>query len=273
VSRTEPRPAASRRRVAPALAAVALSCGLLGASAPTSQALPSPLAGAADFSLVPVVGQPSARTALRLAEYAHEAARMGKTVRIEPAESRGPAHRSRSASAATRTTQQPARASSRSEIAPTPRHTASTSTPRQTTTPRPTPSKTPRPTQTPTPTPTRTTAPAPSRDGLIASVARRYGITVHPYDHPSAPGRWGTTDLSSCQVWVGRSTPINRIEDVIKHEYGHVLQCRKHTWEGVSTIELERIADAVALRLGAHWVHYTYSPTASERAAAARLLG
>jgi hypothetical protein len=104
-------------------------------------------------------------------------------------------------------------------------------------------------------------------------VARRYGITVHPYDNPSAPGHWGTTDLSSCQVWVGLSTPMDRIEDVIKHEYGHVLQCRKHTWEGVSTIELERIADAVALRLGAHWVHYTYSPTASEQAAAARLLG
>lgn len=284
------------------LAAVLTSGGLLVASAPTGAALPHPPGAGAGLAPAP---EPPTTTLARIVtaaergatrtvvHRAEDAARVGVRARAaagagtatehrrspahQRSSSRSPADHARPAAAQT-PSPAPAPTSTTPPAAPRttepePRRTTTPQPRPSTTTPQPRPSTTtqePRPTTEPSPTPSTTAAS--TRDGLIASLARRYGITIHPYDHPRAPGRWGTTDLSSCQVWVGRSTPMNRIADVIKHEYGHVLQCRKHTWEGVSTTELERIADAVALRLGASWVNYTSSPTAAEWAAADRLL-
>jgi len=104
------------------------------------------------------------------------------------------------------------------------------------------------------------------------------GAVFHPYElagHHS----WGATNLNSCEVWVSPSTPANLILDVVRHEYMHVLQCRIYGGD-INAMEkdaggwneLDRIADAGALQLGAGWVNYTYNPTAHERQEAANLL-
>lgn len=104
-----------------------------------------------------------------------------------------------------------------------------------------------------------------------------HGAVFYPYGHPTESA-WGVTNLGTCEAWISPSTPSNRILDVVRHEYGHVLQCRVF---GGDTTELEarigmsgieRTADAVALRLGASWVNYTASPADWEWAAADALL-
>jgi hypothetical protein len=82
----------------------------------------------------------------------------------------------------------------------------------------------------------------------------------------------GVTDLGSCQVWVRKGQAANRLQDVIRHEYIHYRQCRTGAWKGKSISQIERIADAGAILLGAKWTHYTSSPTKAEFAAARRLL-
>lgn len=104
------------------------------------------------------------------------------------------------------------------------------------------------------------------------------GATFNPFAHPQNSS-WGVTNLGTCEVWVNPSTPSGRILDVVRHEYGHVLQCRAFGGDSQALIaasggmsEVERVADAIALRLGASWVNYTASPADWEWAAADALL-
>lgn len=77
-------------------------------------------------------------------------------------------------------------------------------------------------------------------------------------------GAWGSTHFPSCTVYIAPRTPEHRLLDVIRHEWGHVKQCRRWgTIESAQTAvgNIEVNADCIARLLGAKWTHYVKSCT------------
>lgn len=118
-------------------------------------------------------------------------------------------------------------------------------------------------------------------DQVAAAVAQLpgggNGGVFHPYGYPGRYSR-ASTDLNSCETWVNPMTASYELLDVVRHEYGHQLQCRAFGNSQALIVAaggmtgVERIADAVALQLGARITFYTGAPTDFEWAASERLL-
>ncbi len=82
--------------------------------------------------------------------------------------------------------------------------------------------------------------------------------------HPRAGCHYGVTNMTTCHVWIHAPKPL--VSSVERHEYLHVLQCRR----GQPADEL--VADAGALLLGARWTAYTRHPSPAQYRAASQLL-
>ena len=97
-------------------------------------------------------------------------------------------------------------------------------------------------------------------------------------------GHWGATDLSSGTVYVSPSVPASRLDDVVRHEWAHVLTIRVYGSASATVAGLdayfggsgitgaERAADCMARQLGATWTNYTSCSSPSWQRGAARLL-
>lgn len=112
-------------------------------------------------------------------------------------------------------------------------------------------------------------------NSTLSTRTNRAGINTYNMDITwgCAPGgcHAGTTDLNTCHVWI--HAPSWALQSILDHEYIHVLQCKNHWWYGRSDSEIERVADAGALLLGATYVYYTNTPTEWENTQARALLG
>lgn len=98
-------------------------------------------------------------------------------------------------------------------------------------------------------------------------------------------GSWGTTNLSTGQVWISPEVPSSRIYDVVVHEWSHVLSVQvydgdvrtalaamRDAFGGEGIVGAERAADCMARELGARWTHYTSCSSPDWQLAARQLL-
>lgn len=97
-------------------------------------------------------------------------------------------------------------------------------------------------------------------------------------------GHWGATDLSSGTVYISPSVPASRLDDVVRHEWAHVLTIRIYGSASATISGLnayfggsgmaggERATDCMARQLGATWTGYTSCSSAAWQRGAVRLL-
>jgi hypothetical protein len=98
-------------------------------------------------------------------------------------------------------------------------------------------------------------------------------------------GSWGTADWYRGVVYISPRVPVDRLYDVVVHEWSHLLSAAAYGgdvdaamaamngWFGGSgVVGAERAADCMALALGARWTHYTSCGSGQWRAGAARLV-
>ncbi|MCL2781311.1 MAG: hypothetical protein FWD74_07460 [Actinomycetia bacterium] len=108
--------------------------------------------------------------------------------------------------------------------------------------------------------------------------------------HATTSGAQGTTNLMNCQVWINVPRSAGVLDDVVRHEYMHVLQCRLYQGQikameadagpspNPSVRSLDFIADAGVRLLGGKYTYYLAvaragkAPTCRERRQAANLL-
>ncbi len=130
-------------------------------------------------------------------------------------------------------------------------------------------------------------APGTGWPALDAAVLRipGYAATTPVRWSVAASGPWGSTLWPADTVTVNRHTPLGRLDDVVRHEWAHVLQDRVWAGDtgqllaeldaafgGAGTTGAERAADCMARGLGATWTYYTSCADPSWRTAAGRLL-
>jgi len=102
---------------------------------------------------------------------------------------------------------------------------------------------------------------------------------------PAGPGRAAARSAGHSTVYVSPAVPADRIDDVVVHEWSHLVSVRDYGFDvpqataamnsyfgGSGLVGAERAADCMALRLGAAWTHYSSSDDAHWRAGADRLL-
>jgi hypothetical protein len=135
-----------------------------------------------------------------------------------------------------------------------------------------------------------TSAHAPTARGgsaLSRAVARIPGYSAHRptrWVSTSKYGHWGATDLGSGTVYISPSVPASRLDDVVRHEWSHVLAIRVYGsasatiagldayFGGSGMVGVERAADCMARQLGATWTNYTSCSSAAWQRGAAHLL-
>ncbi|WP_460460158.1 hypothetical protein [Angustibacter peucedani] len=116
-------------------------------------------------------------------------------------------------------------------------------------------------------------APRPHLSPLQAAVARIPGYAQHRpavWVMSTKYGNFGVTDWFHNTVYVNPRVPASLLDDVVRHEWGHVLSVRAYggsvpatisgldrTFGGSGLTGAERAADCVATVLGADWRHYT----------------
>ncbi len=91
---------------------------------------------------------------------------------------------------------------------------------------------------------------------MLTGFAAQHGFAVHLVAMPGygGPPAYASTDMRSCQVWVGPRTTGTLAMDVVRHEYLHVLACRDGTH--FATPHFEHVADAGAALQGARHAFY-----------------
>jgi hypothetical protein len=134
----------------------------------------------------------------------------------------------------------------------------------------PPPAPSPRPTLPPAPeaAPQPASGPTGWRE-LDAAIGRIPGYDGSARWHVADGGPWGTADWYEQSVTISRSIPSRRLDDVVRHEWSHLLSVRPYAkvseavaamnaWFGGEGLAgAERAADCMALQLGARWTHYT----------------
>lgn len=127
----------------------------------------------------------------------------------------------------------------------------------------------------------------PAGTALSRAVARIPGYSGHRPTRwvlTSRYGHWGATDLASGTVYISPAVPANRLDDVVRHEWAHVLTIRVYGsaaatisgldayFGGSGMTGVERAADCMARQLGASWTNYTSCSVAAWQRGATRLL-
>lgn len=136
----------------------------------------------------------------------------------------------------------------------------------------------PAPTSTPQPAPRRRRAATPREPQPAFEQEVRRQVRRIPLYRPGV-ARWlvvedlaayGITSLRTSTVYLSPRIPRRLLYSVVAHEWGHVISTRAYNgdlvasqrafkrWFGGSTrTALERVADCIALVLGATWTYYT----------------
>jgi hypothetical protein len=127
----------------------------------------------------------------------------------------------------------------------------------------------------------------PAGTALSRAVARIPGYSGHRPTRwvlTSRYGHWGATDLASGTVYISPAVPPSRLDDVVRHEWAHVLTIRVYGsaaatisgldayFGGSGMTGAERAADCMARQLGASWTNYTSCSVAAWQRGATRLL-
>lgn len=71
-------------------------------------------------------------------------------------------------------------------------------------------------------------------------------------------GSWGAASCSGV-AYIAPRVPVQYVDDVVYHEYGHLLQCEEYGTFGAARAALgniEQNADCIARLLGATWLNY-----------------